>query len=271
MTFLEKQEKLLPYFQLALFVLLIIFVQYKQFTIAFTILILFILYLAFTSKQNRVFSWVMLAYFVGYLFTLYGDRLVDELPFRISTRMIINRALLLIPIVFIIYVTRKFKGNISQYRGKTDWNARIYFPLIFRGFHSLSIKYFLVVVIGINLLVFTPFMLKANVTFDISFYSYLLLFSFINSVFEEILWRGILLTGMVDLTGEKAAILFSGVAFGLSHLAFGYSLLTCLGFSIGGIFYAGLVIRSGSIIPAIIWHFIFNILMILSGIIPYMS
>ena len=271
MTLLEKQEKILPYFQLGLFVFLIIFVQYKLFMIAFTILVVFILYLALTSIQERVFSWVMLAYFFGYLFSLYGDRLLEELALSISTIMILNRALMLIPILFTIYVIKKFKGNMIQFKGKTNWDAQIYFPFISRGFHSLSVKYFLVVVILVNLIVFSPFLVKMNFSLELSFFSYLFLFSFINSVLEETLWRGILLTRMVELAGEKAAVLFSGLAFGMSHLAFGYSILTCLGFSIGGFFYAGLVIRSGTIIPAIIWHFIFNILMILSGIIPYIS
>lgn len=271
LTFLEKQEKLLPYLQMGLFVFLIILLQNKLFTVAFTVLIGFILYLALSSNQKRLFSWTIFAFLLGHLFYLYGDRLVDELPFRVSTRMVLNRGLLLIPILFIIYVTKKFKAPINYYWVKTDWKAKIYFPFIWRGFHSLSIKQFLLAAISINLIVFFPFILKANLSFQFSFLSFLILFSLINGLLEEILWRGILLTRMVELAGEKMAIVFSGIAFGLSHLAFGFSYLTCLGFSIGGIFYAGIVIRSGSIIPAIIWHFAFNLLMILSGLIPYIG
>ena len=237
--------------------------------IAFAILIGFILYLAIFTNQKRIFSWVMLAYLIGYLFSLYGDRLVEELSFPISTKMILNRTILIIPILFIIYVTKKFKEKINHYGIKPDWKEKIYFPFIWRGFHSLSIKQFLLLAISLNFIAFFPFMLKTNLYFQFSFFSFLFLFSFINGLLEEILWRGILLTRMVELAGEKAAILFSGMAFGFSHLAFGYSYLTCIGFTIGGIFYAGLVIRSGSIIPAIIWHFAFNIFMILSGLIPY--
>lgn len=236
---------------------------------AFTVLICFILYMAIFTTKNRLFSWVMLAYLVGNLLFLYGDRFIDELPFHTSTLMILSRGLLLIPIGFIMYITRKFNGEVMNYRFKSDWNAKIYFPFVWSGFHSLSIKAFLLVAVSINLVVFSPFIFKANISLNLSFLNFLILFSLINAVLEEILWRGILLTRMVELAGEKAAVLFSGIAFGLSHLAFGYSWLICLGFAFGGFFYAAIVVRSGSIIPAIIWHVVFNILMILSGVIPY--
>jgi len=43
----------------------------------------------------------------------------------------------------------------------------------------------------------------------------------------------------------------------------------CLGFAAGGVFYAGITVRSRSLFPAMIWHFFYNGLMIVSGIIPY--
>jgi len=236
---------------------------------AFTVLICFILYMAIVSKQERIFAWVMLAYFLGYLIYLYGDRLTDELPFRISTIMILDRVLLIIPILLIMYVTKKFSKTIIYYWKKPNWQAKISFPFIHKGFHSLSIRLFLTLAISISIICFMPFILQSMLPITLSFFTYLFLFALINGILEEILWRGLLLTSMVDLVGEKVAIVFSSLAFGLSHLAFGYSLLTCLGFALGGIFYAGIVIRSGSIIPAIIWHFVFNILMVASGLIPY--
>ncbi|WP_369126268.1 CPBP family glutamic-type intramembrane protease [Bacillus gaemokensis] len=36
-------------------------------------------------------------------------------------------------------------------------------------------------------------------------------------------------------------------------------------FFLAGIFYGGIVVKSNSIIPAIIWHVVLNILMVFSG------
>ncbi|MBY0120516.1 hypothetical protein [Bacillus sp. S/N-304-OC-R1] len=64
---------------------------------------------------------------------------------------------------------------------------------------------------------------------------------------------------------------FHTVTVKVFYMALGYSLEACFCFAVGGIFYAGITIRSGSIIPAVIWHFILNDLMILSGIISYIG
>ena len=237
--------------------------------IAFTVLNCFIVYLAIISKQKRTFAWVMLAYIFGYLLYLYGDRLTDELPFRVSIIMILNRSLLLIPIFLIVYVTKKFNVTINNYWRKPNWQARISFPFIYKGFCSFSIRIFLLLAISGTVISFTPLILKASFPFTISFFVFLILFSLISGILEEILWRGVLLTRMVELVGNNGAIVFSSLAFGLSHLAFGYSLLACLGFALSGAFYAGIVIRSGSMIPAIILHLVFNILLVTSGLIPY--
>ncbi|RSK52860.1 CPBP family intramembrane glutamic endopeptidase [Bacillus canaveralius] len=65
------------------------------------------------------------------------------------------------------------------------------------------------------------------------------------------------------MVGEKWAVLFNGAAFGFSHLAYGFSFISCLGIAIGGLFLAGLTIRSASLLPAAIWHVCLNLLMIL--------
>ncbi|MFC0418058.1 lysostaphin resistance A-like protein [Cytobacillus solani] len=266
-----KHKKILPYLQLLLFVIIIVIVQFKQFTIAFTLLLACILYLAIFAKQKRVFLWGLAAYSIGYLFYLFGDRFIDSLPYHVNILMVLSRCLLLFPIVIMFYVARKFGEKSVLYWSRPDWQAKITFPFIWDGFHSISIKGFLLFAISINIAIFTPFILKTNPSMSLHLLLFLLFFSIINGLLEEILWRGIILTSMVNLAGEKAALLFSGIAFGLSHLILGYSILTCFGFAIGGFFYAGITIRSGSLFPAVIWHIVFNCLMILSGLIPFIE
>ncbi|MBS4189419.1 CPBP family intramembrane metalloprotease [Bacillus sp. FJAT-49705] len=268
----DWRAKALQFLQLFIFLIIIILTQYKQFTLAFTIIIGFVIFMTVTSKQNRVFIWVITAYILGYLFYLYGDRFIEELPFPISIIMIINRCLLFFPIIFMVYVIKKFDVVLNHYWDKPNWKATISFPFIWSGFHSVSVKVFLMIAICINFAVFIPFIHFSNIQLaSPSFLFFLFIFSFVNAILEEILWRGILLTRMSTLAGEKAAVIFSGITFGISHISLGFSWDVCLLFALGGIFYAGITVRSGSILPAIIWHIMFNFLMILSGIIPYID
>lgn len=266
---MKKQTLLLSYMQLLLFIAVILLAQFQLFTLAFILIFCFILLLMIKGVQNRLFIWTTAAYLLGYILFLYGDRLTEELPFSLSTLIIIKRLLLLIPILFIFYVSKKFGLKANDYWHKPNWKENIAFPFIWNGFHTISIRLFLIIALTINIIAFMPLILRANITLGLSFLSFLILFSAINGILEEILWRGLLLTGMKNLAGEKAAVLFSGLAFGLSHLALGYSLPVCLGMAIGGVFYAGITIRSGSLLPAIIWHFIYNCLMIASAAIPF--
>ncbi|WP_142385111.1 CPBP family intramembrane glutamic endopeptidase [Cytobacillus massiliigabonensis] len=266
-----KQNMILPYLQLLLFIIITVTVQYKHFIVAFALLLACILYLAIFAKQKRVFLWVLTAYIIGYLFFLFGDRLIDSLPYHVNILMVLSRCLMLFPILFMFYVAKKFSEKPIFYWECPNWQAKISFPFIWNGFHSISIKGFLLIAISVNIAIFMPFIVKANPSFSLPFLLFLFSFSIINGILEEILWRGIILTSMVNLAGEKAALLFSGLAFGLSHLILGYTIPICLSFAIGGIFYAGITIRSGSIFPAVIWHIVFNWLMILSGLIPFIN
>ncbi|WP_231734732.1 CPBP family intramembrane glutamic endopeptidase [Bacillus sp. FJAT-29937] len=269
---LNKLSLAHKYGQLFLFVAIIILTQYKLFIFSYALLLAMIIYLTIVANQSRVFVWAMAAYTIGYLVLLYGDRLIEELPLTISSIMIINRSLLLFPILFMVYVIKKFQKNWNLYGLKPNWMATISFPFIWSGFHTVTIRVFLIIAISINLAAFIPFLSLAKFNFgDPNFLLFILLFSIINGTLEEILWRGIVLTRLVDLAGEKTAVIFSGLGFGLSHLAFGYSWWLCLLFALGGIFYAGITIRSGSILPAIIWHILFNVFMILSGMITYIG
>ncbi|WNS77382.1 CPBP family intramembrane glutamic endopeptidase [Bacillus sp. DTU_2020_1000418_1_SI_GHA_SEK_038] len=272
MVLKDKHSLTINYVQLFLFVVIIYLTQHKLFILSFALLLAMIIYMTIAGIHNRVFLWVMAAYTFGYIFLLYGDRLIEEFTLGRSSIIIINRTLLLFPLLFMVYVIRKFKKNCFLYGLRPNWMASITFPFIWSGFHTVTVRTFLIIAIGINLASFIPFISFAKINFgDPNFFLFIILFSVLNGTLEEILWRGIVLTRLVDLAGEKAAVIFSGLGFGLSHLAFGYSWWLCLLYALGGIFYAGITIRSGSILPAIIWHMVFNILMILSGIITYIG
>ncbi|CAM3727539.1 CPBP family intramembrane glutamic endopeptidase [Cytobacillus oceanisediminis] len=265
----HMKKKEFVYLQLSIFLAVLLLFQFKLFIFAFLLTFALILFLVFTSRQERVFSWTIAAYLTGNLLFLYGDRLLDELPFHTYILLILNRVLLIIPILLLIYVSKKFNKSANRYWQKPSWDARIYFPFIWRGFHSLSTKGFLIIALIMNSVILAPAILSADIPFVTDLFVFLIGFSVVNAFMEELLWRGILLTRMADLAGEKAAVIFSGISFGFSHLMLGYSLAVCLLFAIGGVFYGAITVKSGSMIPAILWHAVINVLMILSGFIPF--
>ncbi|MCS0674172.1 CPBP family intramembrane metalloprotease [Cytobacillus firmus] len=125
------------------------------------------------------------------------------------------------------------------------------------------------VAIMINFASFAYAIFSAENSLTRDFIIFLIGFSIINGMMEELLWRGIILSRMSELSGEKTAVLFSGLAFGFSHIMLGYSFISCLLFAFGGVFYAAITVKSRSIFPAVIWHIAMNLFMILSGFIPF--
>lgn len=262
-------NKSLPYLQLTVFIIGVLLFQLKLFTFAFIFSFALIIFLVLLSKQERVFSWIIAGYLTGSLLFLYGDKLLDALPLPNYILMIMNRFLLVILILLLIYISLMFKKTAIPFLQKPDWNSLIFFPFIWSGFHSIKIKFFLIIAILINFAAFAYYIFSAEIPFSREFILFLIGFSIVNGIMEEILWRGIILSRMAELTGEKAAVLFSGLGFGISHMMFGYSFILCLLFAAGGVFYAAVTVKSKSIFPAILWHIAMNIFMILSGLIPF--
>ncbi|URM31386.1 MULTISPECIES: type II CAAX endopeptidase family protein [Bacillaceae] len=262
-------NKSLPFLQLSVFTAGVLLFQSKLFAFAFILSFGLIIFLLLLSKQERVFSWTIAGYLTGSLLFLYGDKLLDALPLPYYILLILNRFLLVIPILILVYISIKFNKTAFPFLQKPDWNSLIFFPFIWSGFHSIKIKYFLMIAILINFAAFAYSIFSANISFSRDFLIFLIGFSIVNGIMEELLWRGIILSRMAELSGEKTAVLFSGLAFGFSHIMLGYSFVLCLLFAVGGIFYAAVTVKSQSIFPAFIWHMAMNVFMILSGLISF--
>jgi membrane protease YdiL (CAAX protease family) len=91
-------------------------------------------------------------------------------------------------------------------------------------------------------------------------------FSCIPSIFEEIIWRGIVLAAFLRIYSKPKAILFSSIAFGMLHfLDFinGHSMIYVLGAvvwaTIIGLFYSYVTVKTNSLLPAIIVHYLGNL------------
>ncbi|MGD1993842.1 MAG: CPBP family intramembrane metalloprotease [Anaerolineae bacterium] len=88
----------------------------------------------------------------------------------------------------------------------------------------------------------------------------------IPSVFEEVAFRGIVLTVFLSAYSERKSIIFSSVGFGLMHLlnlTMGRDLIWVLGqvvwASVIGLFYGYVFVRTGSLLPSMIVHYVGNV------------
>ena len=94
-----------------------------------------------------------------------------------------------------------------------------------------------------------------------------LAFAIVNSVLEELLWRGFILSRTIQLCGEKFGLILMSIAFGLYHYPLGFSLPICLFFSLGGIYFGGIAIHSKGLLLGTIMHISMNVLFVALGII----
>ncbi|MGA9397124.1 MAG: CPBP family intramembrane glutamic endopeptidase [Anaerolineaceae bacterium] len=86
------------------------------------------------------------------------------------------------------------------------------------------------------------------------------------SMFEEVALRGVFLTMLLEKNSQRMAIIYSALAFGMLHLLAvftGHDLIHTLGQVVWaflfGLFYGYLFIKSGSLLPPMIIHWLSNV------------
>jgi sodium transport system permease protein len=89
---------------------------------------------------------------------------------------------------------------------------------------------------------------------SVSLWQLLFFLAVLPAVFEELAFRGVLLHGLRQRLGPVAACLAVGAIFGVFHV----SLFRIAPTAFLGVVLAAVVIRSGSIYPAVLWHFLNN-------------
>jgi len=86
----------------------------------------------------------------------------------------------------------------------------------------------------------------------------------IPSIFEEVVWRGVILAAFLRVYDQPKAIIFSALCFGLWHilsLLDGNPVLTAgqvVSAAILGLFYGYITLKTGSLLPAMIVHYLGN-------------
>ena len=96
---------------------------------------------------------------------------------------------------------------------------------------------------------------------------YGVLFATVNSLLEEIVWRGLILPRAVSLVGEKQALIITALSFGMYHISFGFPIWACLIFSVGGIYMGGTSIMSKGLLAPFVMHLFVNMIFVVFGMI----
>lgn len=182
-------------------------------------------------------------------------------------QILLNRGSLVFILIPLFCLSFFSQAPFIKYMRKPRWQELIYFPFIWSGFHQTSIKVFLIIAIVVNTASLAPFMARNGWGYFEEIWLLLLVFSITNALLEELIWRGALLSRFSEQLGEKWAVVITSIGFGLQHYSLGIPWAVCIAFSIGGVFYGGITVKSGSIIPSLIWHLVLNVLMVSSGLI----
>lgn len=212
------------------------------------------------NPQIRFINALYIAFLISFtLFQLLNNWVADtEIPNE--SRIIVNRLSLSI-IVIALYITHLlYRQPVSFFHRKPDWSSYLKLP----G-HTVPIFRFWFIGLIVNVAIYIPFIVMQGAESIKLLLLFALLFSLINAVFEEMIWRGPLFSSLLRHTSVSYALGVTSIGFGLLHLAIGIPLTISLLFSAAGLFYGIIVYKTNSIYPAIIFHFLLNIGMVLSG------
>ncbi|MET3728161.1 membrane protease YdiL (CAAX protease family) [Fictibacillus halophilus] len=219
---------------------------------------LFLLYR--TNLKYRSTLSLFIFFLLGLILYILGMDLIAEWGLSIETKIILNRILLLFIILGAVISVKLFKQRVNFFTKMPDWNGEIVFP-----HHTIKTLTFLMFGLLGSTTILLPLLFIENTSFTRSLLVFALIFSLFNAVLEELLWRGILLSFLREYTSTFYAFLITSVGFGLLHLSIGIPLIMSILFSFGGLFYAFVVLKTNSIYPAIVFHFVINIGMVLNG------
>ncbi|KKK33660.1 hypothetical protein WQ57_23845 [Mesobacillus campisalis] len=193
---------------------------------------------------------------------MFFNTFVGTMEIPKETKIILNRLSLGFMILGMVLVHLFFHKKVSWYNQKPDWKNPIDLP-----FHKIDTFWFWLIGIVINLVIYGYFILQKDWEYLQSLLWFCLLFSLINAVFEEVIWRGIMLSALKEMTSTGYAVLVTSVGFGLLHLAIGFSIALSLLISVAGVIYAILTLKTNSLYPSIVFHIVINIGMVYSGFI----
>jgi len=252
---------------LFLFVFLIVSLQLENYLLVALWAVGSLVLFGKSAKTIRSVIVLQLLFGIGFFLYLYVNSnwnfQADPREWQVFWRSV-SLAFILLPLFGLAFISDRL---FISYLQKPNWDEPLYFPFIWNGFHRTPVKTFLMIALSVNVAIFVPILIVNGVPLTREIWLLAICFAVSNALLEELVWRGALLSLFSELLGDKWAVALTSIGFGLQHYSLGFPWLVCLAMSIGGLFFGGITIKSNSIFPAIIWHFVLNILMVLSGVI----
>lgn len=236
-------------------------ISYQHVWWSLAIAMSFVLIVAF-NKANRFLSSLFLSFLLGFLYFTLCNVWVNNLALSKEMTILLKRLMLFWMIVLPACQQRLFKKSVNWYSHKPNWNE----PIII-GRHKIHTRLFLLIGVLSNCIVYFFFIAQQDRSLFFSLLWFCIAFSLINAVFEEVIWRGVMLSALQHAASLLYAIVLTSVGFGLLHLSIGFPLFLSLLISGAGIIYAVLTIKTNSLYPAIVFHLVINIGMVYSGFI----
>lgn len=244
-----------------LFFLGIISISYNSW-ISAGFIVFFLIIIYNTNQEYRILTSTFTAFLLSFLIYQLIITYIENYEISKELSVLLNRVLLIIIVVGLFVVQLFNKKKISFFNNKPKLNSYVVMP-----FHSIKLSYFMLISLIIPGISFIPFIMQQDFSYIKSIIIFCLLFSIINATLEELIWRGLMLSSLKEHVSITSAVIITSIGFGLLHIAIGIPFIISLLFSFGGMFYAFVVIKTNSIYPAIIFHFVINVGMVLSGLI----
>jgi uncharacterized protein len=237
----------------------VILLSYRLFVWGLLPIVFLLFIYALIPKYRSTVSLFIFFLLGALLFQLVTDYFYDwDIPNKM--KIIINRSSLLFIIGGLLLSLLLSKQKVIFFAELPDWQKRIVLP-----FHTIKLPYFLFFGLMGSTTIFIPLLFIEDLSYIKSIVIYGMLFSIINALLEELLWRGLMLSSLKRSVSTLYAVLITSIGFGLLHISIGIPVIMSLLFSLGGLFYSFVVIKTKSIYPAIVFHFIINLGMVSNG------
>ncbi|MEC1524571.1 type II CAAX endopeptidase family protein [Neobacillus niacini] len=246
----------------ALFFLGITSISYQQVGFSLLVFMGFVILLLLVDKEKRFVQSLLLAFLIGFVIFMVSNDFVGTMNISKEIKIILNRLFLVFIIIGIVSNLLLFSKKVTWYNNKPDWKNPIVLP-----FHKVNTFWFWLIGIIVNVIIYVFFIAQKDIEYIQTLFLFCLFFSIINAVFEEFIWRGILLSALQEHTSTGFAVFVTSVGFGLLHLSIGFSIFLSLLISVAGVIYALITLKTNSIYPSIVFHIVINIGMVYSGFI----
>lgn len=203
---------------------------------------------------------LLFSFLVGLLIYQLATSFISDLTMTNEMKILLNRSFLSIILIAIVLSQLLVKHKINFFTVLPDWKSHIQMP-----FHKITVWGFLLIGLVGSSTILLPLLRFTDSNHLKSLFLFALLFAILNGVLEEFIWRGVLLSSLNRDISTIYAVVITSVGFGLLHISIGIPMIVSILFSFGGLFYAIVVLKTKSIYPAIVFHIIINLGMVLNG------